>query len=67
MSMMKHWLEGLSVEMGFGGEINDAVIEAAEKRMSATPPVCETPGCLVNHHPSETAKGRTTAGIDDEG
>jgi hypothetical protein len=31
MSMTKRWLEDLSVEMGFGGEITDEVMARAEE------------------------------------
>lgn len=37
MGMVKRWLENLSVEMGYGGEINDEVLTEGEKRMSAAP------------------------------
>ena len=30
MSRMKRWLEEISEEMGFGGEINDEVMQRAE-------------------------------------
>lgn len=37
MSMVKRWLENLSVEMGYDGEINDQVMQEGERRMSAAP------------------------------
>lgn len=37
MGMVKRWLENISVEMGYGGEINDEVLTEGEKRMSAAP------------------------------
>ena len=33
MSMMKRYLEQLSVDMGFGGELNDEVFQAGERKM----------------------------------
>jgi len=35
MGRIKHYLEMLSVQMGFGGEINTEVIDAAAKTMGA--------------------------------
>jgi hypothetical protein len=32
MSMTKRWLEDLSMKMGFGGEITDEVMKAAEEQ-----------------------------------
>jgi len=34
MSAIKRWLEDISVEMGYDGEINDEVLKQGEKRMS---------------------------------
>ena len=33
MSKMKEFLMNVSVDMGYGGEINDEVVEAAQQRM----------------------------------
>lgn len=33
MSAMKRYAEEVSVEMGFGGEINDEVLEEAQRRL----------------------------------
>ena len=32
---MKHWLEDISVELGFGGEINEDVMDEAQDRIIA--------------------------------
>lgn len=34
MSLIKRWLEDLSVEMGFDGEINDQVLQEAADRQA---------------------------------
>ena len=33
MSLMKRFAEQVSVELGFGGEINDEVLEEAQRRL----------------------------------
>ena len=37
MGMVKRYLEDLSVEMGYDGEITDEVLQEGERRMSAAP------------------------------
>ena len=36
MSMMKRWLEEISVDMGYGGEINDEVMAEGQRRLDET-------------------------------
>lgn len=36
MSAMKRYAEQVSVEMGFGGEINDEVLAEAQRRLDET-------------------------------
>lgn len=38
MSMMKRYIEDVSCEIGYGGEINDEVIDAAERKMKRIHP-----------------------------
>jgi len=33
---MKRWLEEISVQMGYGGEINDAVMAEGQRQMEGT-------------------------------
>lgn len=35
MSAMKEFAEDVSIEMGFGGEINDAVLSEAQRRLDS--------------------------------
>jgi len=36
MSAMKRFAEDVSVDMGYGGEINDEVLDEAQRRLDAT-------------------------------
>lgn len=47
MSRTKRWLEELSVEMGFGGEITDEVMAEGKSRMESPPERADDPVDLI--------------------
>ena len=57
MSKIKEWLENLSVEIGLGGQITDAVIEEGDKRMKAFA------DARVKHHVDWLPPNRGNAGV----